>query len=47
MAYVVILLIAVAVAFPAGWLVCRAWLNAKGTAPTDVIPRAQHHRLGA
>lgn len=45
MAYVVVLLIAVAVAFPAGWLVCRAWLTAKGTASVDGIASDKHHSL--
>jgi predicted flap endonuclease-1-like 5' DNA nuclease len=46
MAYVVVLLIAVAVAFPAGWLVCRAWLSAKGVAaPADGISSDKHHSL--
>lgn len=46
MAYVVVLLIAVAVAFPAGWLVCRAWLTAKGSpVGADSNSAAKHHTL--
>lgn len=45
MAYVVVLLIAVAVAFPAGWLVCRAWLAAKGAVPTAGVSEKQHQSL--
>ena len=46
MAYVVVLLIAVAVAFPAGWLVCRAWLKAQGLAGgSEGVPSAKHHSM--
>ena len=45
MAYVMILLIAVAVSFPAGWLVCRAWLNASGTPAKSEKPDTDQHKL--
>lgn len=45
MAYVMMLLIAIAVAFPAGWLVCRAWLAARGQAIGDGVSQAKHHAL--
>ncbi len=45
MAYVVVLLIAVAVSFPAGWLVCRAWLSAKGAVSTAGVSEEQHQSL--
>jgi len=45
MAYVVVLLIAVAVSFPAGWLVCRAWLSAKGAVQSAGISEQQHQSL--
>jgi predicted flap endonuclease-1-like 5' DNA nuclease len=40
-----VLLIAVAVAFPTGWLVCRAWLNARGEVTGNALPEAAHNQL--
>lgn len=45
MPYIMILLIAVAVSFPAGWLVCRAWLKAQGEPTGDGLAREEHHAL--
>ena len=41
-------LVVLAVAFPAGWLVCRAWLTARAPAVAadgDTIPVSRHHEL--
>jgi len=45
MSNLIVLLIAVATAFPAGWLLCRAWLNAAGEPPGDSISRDKHHAM--
>jgi len=40
-------LLVLAVAFPAGWLVCRAWMTARTPTPAgdDVIPVSRHHEM--
>jgi predicted flap endonuclease-1-like 5' DNA nuclease/predicted nucleic acid-binding Zn-ribbon protein len=41
-------LVVLAVAFPAGWLVCRAWMTAQASAAAgdeESIPVARHHEL--
>jgi predicted flap endonuclease-1-like 5' DNA nuclease len=45
MSNLIVLLIAVATAFPTGWLLCRAWLNATGKPPGDSIGRDKHHAM--
>ncbi|MGI9329233.1 MAG: helix-hairpin-helix domain-containing protein [Gammaproteobacteria bacterium] len=45
MSSLIMLLIAVAMAFPAGWLLCRAWMNATGESSGDNISRDKHHAL--
>jgi predicted flap endonuclease-1-like 5' DNA nuclease len=41
-------LVVLAVAFPAGWLVCRAWMTAQAPgakASDDMIPVSRHHEM--
>jgi len=45
MSNLIVLLIAVATAFPTGWLLCRAWLNATGEQQGDSISRDEHHTM--
>ena len=44
MSNLIVLLIAVGTAFPAGWLLCRAWTNASKT-DGDSISRDKHHAM--